>query len=70
MAWASRRLALLHSHLDPGGSSANPGDTSTAALGAVPCRLAAAAGPPVVVGGMVLDLQVSVPSSHPTMQTS
>lgn len=61
MGSAGRRLGILHQHLT--GLDGNENAAGSAALLAVPCRAAtAAAGPPVLVGGMVMDLQVRLPS--------
>lgn len=67
MAAPCRRLALLQGHLRPTKYADNAPSSCDGALAAAPCRAttpaaAAAQGPPVLVGGMVLDLQVGCSS--------
>jgi hypothetical protein len=63
MTSAGRRLGVLKSHLQPVGCDSDvAGCSSDAQLEVETCRAAppAAVGAPVLVGGMVMDLQVSL----------
>ena len=60
MGSASRRLGVLHDHLTAARIATDvAGDRSGAGLALEPCRAAAAAAAeaPVLIGGMVMDLQ-------------
>lgn len=67
MTTAGRRLGVLKSHLLPVGCDSNAAECSSdTQLEQQACRAAppAAVGAPVLVGGMVMDLQVSLSAEH------
>ncbi len=59
MECAGRRLHILRQHLDAAEATADAASYPALALGLCRAAAAAAAGPPVLVGGAVMDLQAS-----------